>query len=58
MSDYESLRDDAREEDYWARRRRRLTTGCLCVWPDMPGSCPGPENCPMHGENLNEEEER
>jgi len=58
VSDRESRRADALEEAYWERRRRRLTSGCLCGWPDMPGSCPGPMNCPMHGEDIGEEEDQ
>lgn len=43
--DYDELRDAADE-----RRRMRWSRGCLCGYPDMPGSCPGPATCPMHGE--------
>jgi len=49
--DYDELRDA-----YEEKRARRMRTGCLCGWPDMPGSCPGPMNCPMHGEDIGEEE--
>jgi hypothetical protein len=45
--------EDLRREDMAERRKRRR--GCLCGNPDWPGSCPGPENCPVHGQNLNEE---
>jgi hypothetical protein len=56
MSDLDDPRhDDARAEDaeerYYERQRRRLTR-CLCGYPDLPGSCPGPAACPMHGEDL------
>ena len=49
--DYEELRD-AWEE----RQARRGSRGCLCGYPDWPGQCPGPANCPVHGE-YNEDEE-
>jgi len=49
--DYDDYRDAVDER----RRRRR---GCLCGYPDWPGQCPGPENCPVHGENLSEGGER
>ena len=42
--------DEYRAEEADERRRRRLTWGCLCGYPDMPGRCPGPAACPMHGQ--------
>jgi hypothetical protein len=27
---------------------------CLCGYPDWPGQCPGPRQCPVHGENLDD----
>ena len=42
--------DEYREELAEERRARRLTWGCLCGYPDMPGRCPGPAACPMHGQ--------
>lgn len=55
MSAYRDLCDpDLEAEAYQERRARRR--GCLCGWPDWPGRCPGPEHCPVHGENLTEEE--
>lgn len=42
--------DDERREAFEARRARR--NHCLCGNPDWPGSCPGPANCPVHGEDL------
>ncbi len=42
---------DERREAYEDRRRRNRA-GCLCGYPDWPGQCPGPENCPVHGEEL------
>ncbi len=30
---------------------------CLCGYPDWPGQCPGPENCPVHGEDLSVEKD-
>lgn len=46
-----------REHDEDLRRealaeRRRTRRGCLCGYPDWPGSCPGAANCPVHGEDL------
>jgi hypothetical protein len=35
------------DENVGPKRRPR---GCLCGNPDLPGSCPGPTRCPMHGE--------
>lgn len=46
--DYDELEDAYRE-----RRGRRLQR-CLCGNPDWPGQCPGPANCPVHGEDLSE----
>jgi len=47
IPDYDEL------EDAWQEKRaRRLSFGCLCGYPDLPGQCPGPRNCPMHGEDL------
>ena len=61
MSDLDDPRhDDARaeaaEERYYERQRRRLTR-CLCRDQDWPGSCPGPANCPVHGEDLEGQED-
>ena len=44
--------EDLREEAFEDRRRARWSTRCLCGHPDLPGSCPGADNCPMHGEEL------
>lgn len=44
--------DDRREAIDQRRARRRA--GCLCGYPDWPGHCPGPENCPVHGEDLSD----
>lgn len=45
MSDrYEPDEDEKR--DAWEAKRKR-NRGCKCGYPDMPGSCPGPANCPM-----------
>lgn len=41
---------DERREAFELRRARNRS-GCLCGYPDMPGQCPGPAFCPMHGEN-------
>lgn len=49
VPDYDEM-EDALEE----RRRRRFSRGCLCGWPDWPGQCPGPRNCPVHGQELGE----
>jgi hypothetical protein len=45
--------DEYREEMMEERAKRR---GCLCGYPDWPGQCPGPENCPVHGEFDTDEE--
>ena len=37
-------------------RRRRNPHACRCGNPDWPGQCPGPANCPVHGEDLEIEE--
>jgi len=34
---------DISSDDYEPKRR----SGCQCRHMDMPGSCPGPRNCPM-----------
>lgn len=47
--------DDERREAYFARRFRRKYLTCLCGYPDWPGQCPGPANCPVHGEDLSDE---
>ena len=44
--------DDLRREAINERRRQRRLTGCLCGYPDWPGSCPGWRSCPVHGENA------
>lgn len=31
---------------------------CHCGYPDLPGSCPGPALCPMHGEGQQEPDDR
>ncbi len=46
---------DERREAYEARRGNRNRSGCLCGYPDWPGTCPGPENCPVHGEDMTNE---
>jgi hypothetical protein len=47
---YEGDDDERREAMVYRRMRRRHR--CLCGYPDWPGQCPGPENCPVHGEDL------
>jgi len=47
IPDYDEL-EDAWEE----KQKKRRTFGCLCGYPDWPGQCPGPANCPVHGEDL------
>jgi hypothetical protein len=51
IPDYDELADA-----YEERQRRRWGSGCLCGYPDLPGRCPGPANCPMHGEPAPTEE--
>lgn len=43
---------DLLQERYEQRRARR--NRCLCGYPDWPGQCPGPDNCPVHGEDLSD----
>lgn len=42
--------EDDRREAIAERRRRRWYMTCKCGYPDWPGQCPGPDNCPVHGE--------
>jgi len=42
----EELRHEYAEDEYEARRARNAHR-CQCVGMDMPGSCPGPRNCPL-----------
>lgn len=44
--------EDERREAIDQRRAARRATVCLCGYPDWPGQCPGPENCPVHGEDV------
>ena len=37
---------DISSDDYEPKKRNG---GCQCRHMDMPGSCPGPRNCPMVG---------
>lgn len=46
VPDYDEL------EDAWLEKQARRYRGCLCGYPDWPGQCPGPANCPVHGEDL------
>ena len=48
-------RDPDLVREAFEERRRRRRNVCLCGYPDWPGSCPGPMNCPVHGEDLGEE---
>ena len=36
---------DIAEEAYFARQERNANR-CQCGYPDWPGTCPGPANCP------------
>ena len=47
--------EDDRREAIDQRRASRRGTTCLCGNPDWPGSCPGPDNCPVHGEPNNKQ---
>ena len=40
----------ARAPAHREQRRGRRFRGCLCSYSDWPGQCPGPENCPVHGQ--------
>jgi hypothetical protein len=42
----EELRHEYAEELYEERRDRNAHR-CQCSGMDMPGSCPGPANCPL-----------
>jgi hypothetical protein len=42
------------EHDYPPEPRRRL---CQCAGLDMPGTCPGPSNCPMVEQEQEQEDE-
>lgn len=44
-------REEAAAEARWQRRRNR---GCQCG-PDLPGTCPGVENCPNSGYEHDED---
>ncbi len=52
MSDeYDS--PDPEHDNQWSRRRRR----CVCAPDgDMPGRCPGPDNCPYNEPDEDEDE--
>jgi hypothetical protein len=41
--------DDNGHDPYEYPRERR-EPHCKCGNPDLPGTCPGWRNCPMHGE--------
>ena len=50
MSRYDAYTDP--DYDAWAdacadEKRKRGATMCQCRHMDMPGTCPGPEHCPM-----------
>lgn len=53
---YEHRDEDARRDAMHEARRHRWL-GCLCGYPDMPGTCPGAAFCPMHGETPEEDED-
>jgi hypothetical protein len=46
--DYDLLAEAAEDR----RRFRKSFGGCLCG-NDMPGTCPGPSNCPLCQEDEN-----
>ena len=43
-------------EDLYLERRARRRHGCLCGYPDWPGQCPGAHACPVHGQDLGDDE--
>lgn len=45
--------EEERREAIMERRSR--FQGCKCGNPDWPGSCPGWQFCPVHGENESDE---
>lgn len=46
-------REEAAAEARWQRRRRNMP--CQCG-TDMPGTCPGPMNCPNSGHEDDSDE--
>lgn len=38
---------DLRREVIMEQRRRNWSRRCQCASDDLPGHCPGPENCPI-----------
>lgn len=48
--------EDDRREAMRERIARRRHTSCLCGYPDWPGQCPGPASCPVHGQNLDDDQ--
>ena len=46
IPDYDELQEAA------DLRRRIRPSRCLCGYPDWPGQCPRPANCPVHGEAI------
>lgn len=47
----EDLRREAIDE------RRARFNGCKCGHPDMPGQCPGWRDCPMHNDEMENDDE-
>lgn len=55
MSIEREIDEDDRRDAIDARRAWVRRTQCQCG-NDMPGTCPGPQNCPMVGADDGEEE--
>lgn len=54
--------DPSYDEDAWQdaineERNQRNSRGCQCIGMDMPGTCPGPDQCPMVEHEDEEHEE-
>jgi hypothetical protein len=43
-------------EAAWERRQRNRRFACQCGG-DMPGTCPGPANCPMCDDETDEDDD-
>jgi hypothetical protein len=44
-------------QDMYEERQQRRAHRCQCAGMEMPGSCPGPANCPMADHDEPDDEE-
>ncbi len=51
----EEFDDERREARFYESAGRKELT-CACSHMDMPGICPGRQNCPLEDDNYEEEE--